>query len=269
MLFDSHTHVNFKDFDDDRDEVIKRCLDEDVWMINVGTDAEHSKKAVAIAHAYPEGVYAAVGVHPNDGEKAGEFSVIEELAKDKKVVAIGETGLDYYRGQGMKNEKLKTKNDNAKFELIKKKQKELFIKHIRLAQKVNKPLIIHCRDAHDDLLELLKANSYKLTASPGVMHFFTGTKEDAEKYLELGFYLSFSGVLTFTHDYDELVRSVPLERILVETDAPFVAPVPHRGKRNEPSYVKYAAQRIAEIKGLSFEEVAEQTARNARELLRI
>lgn len=257
MLFDSHTHVNFKDFDGDRDAVIKRCLDESIWMINVGTDAEHSKKAVEIAHAYPEGVYAAVGVHPNDGEKADEFLVIEELAKDKKVVAIGETGLDYF----------KIANDEA---WKKEKQKELFIKHIELAQQVKKPLIIHCRDAHNDLTEIL-VSSFKFHASgpKGVMHFFTGTKEDAEKYLDLGFYLSFSGVLTFTHDYDELVRWVPLERILVETDAPFVAPVPHRGKRNEPSYVKYAAQRIAQIKGLSFEEVAEQTTRNAREVFRV
>lgn len=253
MLFDSHTHVNFNDFDNDRDAVIKRCLDENIWMLNVGTDSEYSKKAVAIARAYPEGVYASVGIHPNDGKKAGEFLTIEELAKDEKVVAIGETGLDYFRIADGE-------------ERVKEKQKELFIKHIELAHKVKKPLIIHCRDAHDDLLELLKAKSYKLTASPGIMHFFTGTKEDAEKYLELGLYLSFSGVLTFTHDYDELVRWVPLEKILVETDAPFVAPAPHRGKRNEPSYVRYAAQRIAQIKGLSFEEVATQTTHNAREL---
>ncbi|MEK7493779.1 MAG: TatD family hydrolase [Patescibacteria group bacterium] len=256
MLFDSHTHVNFKDFDADRDAVIKRCLDEDIWMINAGTDAEYSKKAVAIAHAYQEGVYAAVGVHPNDGEKAGEFSAIEELAKDEKVVAIGETGLDYFR----------ITNDDGR---AKEKQKELFIKHIELAHTVSKPLIIHCRDAHNDLFELLKAKSHKLTTSPGVMHFFTGTREDAEKYLNLGFYLSFSGVLTFTRNYDDLVRWAPLDRILVETDAPFVAPVPHRGKRNEPSYAKYVAQRIAEIKGLSFEEVAERTTQNARELFAI
>lgn len=254
MLFDSHAHVNFKDFDNDRDAVIMRCLDEDTWMINVGTDAEYSKKAVEIAHTYPEGVYAAVGVHPNDGEKAGEFSTIEELAKDKKVVAIGETGLDYFR----------ITNDEAR---AKEKQKELFVKHIALAVRVGKPLIIHCRDAHDDLIDIL-ASSFKLQASSpkGVMHFFTGSHKDAEKYLDLGFYLSFSGVLTFTNDYDELVRWVPLEKILVETDAPFVAPVPHRGKRNEPSYVKYAAQRIADIKKLSFEEVAAHTTQNTRTL---
>lgn len=264
MLFDSHTHVNFKDFDGDRDAVIKRCLDEDIWMINVGTDAEHSKKAVEIAHAYPEGVYAAVGVHPNDGEKAGEFLAIEELAKDKKVVAIGETGLDYFR---IMNQESGIKNQE---EYKKKQQQELFVKHIELSQKVKKPLIIHCRDAHNDLTDILVSSfTFHVSSPRGVMHFFTGTKKDAEKYLDLGFYLSFSGVLTFTHDYDELVRWVPLEKILVETDAPFVAPVPHRGKRNEPSYVKYTAQRIAEIKGLSFEDVAEQTTQNARELFKI
>lgn len=267
MLFDSHTHVNFKDFDNDRDAVITRCLDENIWMINVGTDAAYSRKAIEIAHAYPEGVYAAVGIHPHDNERVGEFSVIEELAKDQKVVAIGETGLDYYHNQATKNEKRKTENDTAKIELIKEKQRELFIKHIELSQQVKKPLIIHCRDAHDDLIKIL-VSSFKLQASSpkGVMHFFTGTKEDAEKYLDLGFYLSFSGVLTFTRDYDELVRWVPLERICIETDAPFVAPVPNRGKRNEPSYVKYTAQRIADIKRLSFEEVATHTTRNARML---
>lgn len=269
MLFDSHTHVNFEDFDNDRDAVIKRCLDEGIWMVNVGTDAEYSEKAVAIARAYPKGVYAAVGIHPNDNEKAGEFSVIEELAKNEKVVAIGETGLDYYYNQVTKNEKRKTENDTVKIEQIKEKQKELFIKHIELAQRVEKPLIIHCRDAHDDLLELLLAVRSSLPACPGVMHFFTGTKEDAEKYLALGFYISFSGVLTFTHDYDELARWVPLDRILVETDAPFVAPMLFRGKRNEPSYVKYAAQRIADIKGVSFGGVAEQTTKNAREVFKI
>ena len=256
MLFDSHAHVNFKDFDADRDAVIKRCLDENIWMINVGTDAAYSQKAVAIAHAYQEGVYAAVGVHPTDASRAGEFSIIEELAKDEKVVAIGETGLDYFRMADSE-------------ERAKEKQKELFIKHIELSYKVKKPPIIHCRDAHDDLFELLKANGYKLSAIPGVMHFFTGTKEDAKNYLDLGFYLSFSGVLTFTRDYDALVRSVPLERLLVETDAPFVAPIPHRGKRNEPSYVKYAAQRIADIKGLSREEVAKRTTQNAKKLFAV
>lgn len=257
MLFDSHTHVNFKDFDDDRDAVIQRCLDEGIWMVNVGTDVAYSKKAIEIAHAYSEGVYASVGIHPHDSEAAVEFSVIEELAKDQRVVAIGETGLDYFR----------IADDEAR---ARENQKELFIKHIELAQRVQKPLIIHCRDAHEDLIEILVSSFRFQVSSPrGVMHFFTGTQEDARKYLDLGFYLSFSGVLTFTRDYDELVRWVPLEKILVETDAPFVAPVPHRGKRNEPSYVQYVAQRIAEIKGLSVEEVAEQTTRNARELFAV
>ncbi|MCR4323320.1 MAG: TatD family hydrolase [Candidatus Azambacteria bacterium] len=254
MLIDSHTHVNFKDFDDDRDAVIKRCLDENIWMITVGTNAMHSKKTVEMAHTYPEGVYAAVGIHPHDSGATEEFSVIERLAEDAKVVAIGETGLDYFRIE--KGE-----------ESIKKQQQELFIKHIELAQRIKKTLIIHCRDAHDDLIRILTEHGKGSDGQrKGVMHFFTGTQEYAKNYLDLGFYISFSGVLTFTHDYDELVRMIPMDRILIETDAPFVAPVPHRGKRNEPSYVKYTAQRIAEIKGLSFEGVAMQTTQNSREL---
>ncbi|MBI5913612.1 TatD family hydrolase [Candidatus Azambacteria bacterium] len=267
MLFDSHTHVNFKDFDADRDAVIQRCLDADIWMINVGTDVAYSKKAIEIAHAYQEGVYASIGihpvrdeisngVHPNDLDDA-DFSAIENMAGDEKVVAIGETGLDYFRIVG----------DEVR---AKEKQKELFMKHVELAKKLQKPLIIHCRDAHDDLIEILvSCFKFHVSGPRGVMHFFTGTREDAQKYLDLGFHLSFSGVLTFTHDYDELVRWAPLGKIVVETDAPFVAPMPYRGKRNEPSYVKYAAQRIADIKGLSLEEVAMQTTQSARELFMV
>jgi len=259
MLFDSHTHVNFKDFDEDRDAVILRCLADDVWMINVGSDAVNSQKAIDIAHQYEKGVYASVGIHPNDSDDA-DFSAIENMAKDDKVVAIGETGLDYYCSQA--SEKLKG-------ESVKKEQKELFMKHIELSQKVKKPLIIHCRDAHHDLISILNSYSKIPNSACGVMHFFCGTAEEALAYCNLGFYISFSGVVTFARDYDEAVRAVPLERILVETDAPFVAPVPFRGKRNEPRYVEYAARKVAEIKGLSFEEVAEQTTQNARKLFRI
>ena len=207
-----------------------------------------------MAHQYDKGVYASVGLHPNDAAIDIDFSVFEKLARDEKVVGIGETGLDYFRT---------TEKDKQEL------QKESFMKHIELAQEVEKPLIIHCRNAHEDLLKLLKANSYKLKAEPGVMHFFTGTKDDARAYLELGMYISFSGVITFAKEYEDLVRFVPLERIVVETDAPYAAPVPHRGKRNEPSFVRFTAGKIAELKGVSFEEVAEVTTRNARVLLNV
>ena len=285
LLIDTHAHVNFNDFKDDYKETIKRALDENIWMINVGAEKKTSERTIKMAEEYNEGVYAAVGLHPShlieqdveykeNGEIVKYKSKPEEfdydfylnLAKNKKVVGIGECGLDHYHNPENKNLNLKNKN-------WKEKQKEVFIKHLELAKEVKKPIIIHCRDAHDDLLKILN-----LAVKPpsGVMHFFTGNLEQAKEYIELGFYISFSGVITFPPQkgeivgaYDEIIKNVPLEKILIETDCPYVAPVPHRGKRNEPQYVKYVAQRIAEIKGVSFEEVAEQTTKNARKLFKI
>src|SRR3989338_3179711 len=164
-------------------------------------------------------------------------------------------------------------NDNAKFKIIKDKQKELFIKHIELAQKVGKPLIIHCRNAHNDLLSILNSYFVLRNSSPrGVMHFFggEGAWENLDKYLEMGFYISLAGVITFKNYNDaENIKKIPLDMILIETDAPYVAPEPHRGKRNEPSYVKFVAEKLAEIKGVSFEEVEKQTSANAKKLFSI
>ena len=277
LLIDTHAHLNFHDFKNDSTEVIKRALDENIWMINVGAERKTSERAVKMAEEYKEGVYTAVGLHPShlieqdveyeeNGETVKYKSKPEEfdydfyfnLAKNKKVVGVGECGLDYFRN-----------NDES----FKEKQKEVFVKHINLANELNKPVIIHCRDAHDDLLEILRLEA---ELPSGVMHFFTGTMEQAEKYIELGFYISFSGVITFpplrrasANPYDEVVKNIPLEKILVETDCPYVAPVPHRGKRNEPQYVKYVAQKIAEVKDLSFEEVAARTTQNAKNLFKI
>jgi len=274
LLIDTHAHVNFNDFKDDSREVIKRALDENIWMINVGAEKKTSERAVKMAEEYKEGVYAAIGLHPSHlVEQDVEYKENEEivkykskpeefdygfylnLAKNKKVVGIGECGLDYYRTSD---------------ESFKEKQKEVFIKHLELAKEANKPIIIHCRNAHDDLLKILH-----LAVKPpsGVMHFFTGTLEQAKKYIELGFYISFSGVITFpplrrvgANAYNDVIKNIPLGKILIETDCPYVAPVPHRGKRNEPQYVKYVAQKIAELRGLSFEEVEGQTTKNARKL---
>lgn len=248
MLFDTHTHVQFENYDADRDETIRRALSADVWMTNVGTDLAYSQKAVALAHQYKEGVYASVGLHPNDVSSGMDFVPFEELAKDAKVVGIGETGLDYFRT-----------TEKAKQSL----QKEVFIRHIELAKELHKPVIVHCRSAHADAIELLRAHGKGVG---GVAHFFTGTKEDAARYLDLGFYISFSGVVTLARDYDEVVTYVPSDRILIETDAPFAAPIPERGKRNEPSFVQHTARKIAELKGVSFEEAATQTTKNARAL---
>ena len=285
LLIDTHAHVNFNDFRDDSKEVIKRALDENIWMINVGAERKTSERAVKMAEEYGTGVYAAVGLHPShlveqdveykeNGELIKYKSKPEEfdydfylnLARNKKVVGIGECGLDYYHNP--ENKILKIKSQNWK-----EKQREIFIKHLELAKEINKPIIIHCRDAHDDLLEILN-----LAVKPpsGVMHFFTGTLEQAKKYIELGFYISFSGVITFpsrkgeiVSAYDEIIKTIPLEKILIETDCPYVAPVPHRGKRNEPAYVKYVAQKIAEVRGVSFDKVVEQTTKNARKLFGI
>lgn len=282
-MIDTHAHVNFNDFKNDSNETIKRSLKDGIWVINVGAEKATSEMAVKMAEGYEEGVFAAVGLHPShlmeqnveyqengepvkykSNEEEFNYDFYLELAKHEKVVAIGECGLDYFR----------VTDQN-----FKEKQKEIFAKHIELAKEVNKPLIIHCRDArppslrsgvsgqaHDDLFKILHLEA-KL--SSGVMHFFTGTADQAKKYIDLGFYISFSGVITFAKEYEETVRQIPLEKILTETDCPYVAPAPHRGKRNEPAYVKYVAQKIAEIKGLSFDEVAEQTTKNARELFGI
>ena len=277
LLIDTHAHVNFNEFKDDYKETIKRALDENIWMINIGAESKTSERAVKMAEEYEDGVYAAVGLHPShlveqdvEYEENGEivkykskpeefdYNFYLNLDKNKKVVGIGECGLDYFRTSD---------------ESFKEKQKEIFIKHLELAKEVNKPIIIHCRDAHDDLLKIPR-----LAVKPpsGGMHFFTGTLEQAKKYIELGFYISFSGVITFppikgeaVGAYDEIIKNIPLEKILVETDCPYVAPIPRRGKRNEPQYVKYVAQKIAELRGMSFEEVAEQTTINARKLFRI
>lgn len=254
MLIDTHTHVNLEQFKDDGDAVIKKCLAQDTWLINVGTDAESSRRAIALAHMYPEGVYASVGLHPNDVSADFDFSILETLAQDEKVVGIGETGLDYYRITNQESRIM---------------QREFFIKHIELAKKIHKPLIIHCREAHDDLFAVLNSYFKIHNSVSGSMHFFTGTKEEAARYIELGFSISFSGVITFAKEYEELVKEIPLDKILVETDAPYAAPVPMRGKRNEPSFVEYTARKIAELKNLPFGEVADQTTQNARALFRI
>ena len=272
MLIDTHAHVNFKDFRNDGDEVVKRALTEGVWMINVGSERDTSRRATEYAARYETGVFAAVGLHPaqlkeqeiedkTNGETikfsvpAEEFSreYYEALAKREKTVAIGEIGLDYYRNAAAK-------------EL----QKEVFWEQLKLANDLGKPVIIHCREAHEDLLSILQsAISDKQLAIKGVIHSFSGSLAQAKKYLDLGFSLGFNGIITFARDYDEIVKNIPFDRILIETDCPYLTPVPLRGKKNEPSYVKYVAQKVAELREVNFEEVAEQTTKNAKKLFQI
>ena len=253
-FFDVHSHINFSDFDRDREDVIKRSLENRIWMINVGSDFLSSKMALEITGRYDKGVYASVGLHPNDNEN--EIFQIEnyrQLAENNKVVAIGECGLD------LKNQKSNLKN-----------QKYIFEEQIKLAIELDKPLMIHCREAHNEVIKIL--NTYYLihnTKLRGNIHFFSGDWEIAQKYFNLGFTISFTGVITFVRQYDEIIKKAPLEKIMIETDAPFVAPMPHRGKRNEPLYVKEVAKKIAEIRKEPYEKIAKITTDNALKFFNI
>ncbi|MEK7586255.1 MAG: TatD family hydrolase [Patescibacteria group bacterium] len=268
-LIDIHAHVNFPNFDADRGEVMKRALEAGVGMINVGTDLETSQSAVALAHEYEnEPVWATVGLHPTDCQGAtlavNFWEEFKKLAQDKKVVAIGECGLDYFR------------SDKLNVESYKENQKQVFLKQIEIASEVSKPLMIHCRptlatqDAYKDILEIIsKSQIPNHKKNPGDLHFFAGSLEIAKQFLALGFTLSFTGVITFTHDYDEVIKATPLEQMMAETDCPFVAPVPYRGKRNEPSCVVEVVKRLAEIKEISAEAMAEQTVANAQRIFNL
>lgn len=249
MIFDSHCHPQFPHYNQDRDEIIKHTLKEGVFMICVGTDLKTSKKGIELTNKY-EGIWATVGLHPNDNlNEKFDSEIYEKLLTDKKVVGFGEIGLDYYRTEKIENQEF---------------QKQRFEKQLELAVKIGKPLIIHCRDAHSDMIQIIRNSTLR-----GVIHSFTGTLEEAKKYLDLGFYLSFNGIITFASQYDETVKYTPLENILLETDAPYLTPLPFRRKRNESIYVKYVAEKIAELKSLSYSQVAEKTFENTKKLFNL
>lgn len=254
MLIDTHAHLNFNDFRNDFDEVIKRSLAEDIWMINVGSKYETSKKAVEIAEKYEKGIYAAIGLHPiHSTDEEFDKEKYKELANSDKVVAIGEIGLDYFKDYG----------------LFREKQKEVFLEQLNLVKELNLPVIFHCRMAHEDLLEILKNHQV-----PGVIHCFTGDWKQAKEYLEMGFYLGINGIIYKLY-LKEVIEKTPLEKILIETDCPYLIPPLARrspkgeGGRNEPIFVKYIVQEIAKIKNIDFQEVAESTFQNAKNLFRI
>jgi len=267
---DAHAHLQFKDFDIDRDEVILRAQNEGIFIINAGSNAEDSRDAVNLAETYKGSVFACVGLHPGnthisqyEESKVEEFNYeyYKKLAQSDSVVGIGECGLDYFRLEG-------------NIEEIKQKQKEIFVKQIELAGELKKPLVIHCRDAYADVAEIIQNHTEKIAVSP-LMHFFVGNIDEAKIFLDLGFYFTFGGVITFPpkknmpNVYEEVIRFIPLERILTETDSPDVAPVPYRGKRNESLYVLEVEKKIAEIKGISQEEVSRQVIKNAKTLFGI
>lgn len=255
-FFDIHSHIQFPPYESDREEVIARMEREEVGTIVVGTGKDSSEKATALAVAH-EGVFASVGLHPNDtAHEIFDEVFFRELLSQEKVVAVGECGLDYFRTERTKENK--------------KRQKEILERHIELAVEFDKPLMIHCRDAYDDLITILtqkkKEHGGRLR---GNIHFFAGNLDVAQKFLALDFTLSFTGVITFTHDYDEVVKNIPLEMIMTETDCPYVTPVPHRGKRNEPAYVVEVVKKISEIRGESFEKVRDQVRENVRQVFNV
>lgn len=278
MYIDTHAHVNFNAYKEDADEIIRHSLNEGVWMLLASSNYKTSKRALEFANKYEKGVYAAVGLHPihlfdveakdenneyNFKSLAEEFNYenFDKLAKFEKVVAIGEIGLEYHHISLLEN-----------VNVIKEKQKKVFIDQLVLAKNLKLPVIIHCREAHDDMLSILSdfKNEYKNflpTNKPwGVMHCFSGDEDLAWKYFSLGLYISFTGMITFSKRWDDLIRKMPIDKLLIETDCPYMTPEPYRGQRNEPVLVKLVADRIAEIRNLTMERVGEVTFENAKRL---
>lgn len=246
MLIDTHAHLDFKDYENNLDEIIKRARENQVSkIITIGASLEGSKKAVELAQKYDE-IYAAVSIHP---ESASEFSdetvkLFREFAKDDKVIAIGEIGLDYYVEKFSKRE-----------------QKEIFIKQIELALELNLPIIFHIRNAFEDVMEII--DKYDWHKNRAVVHCYSSSYKKIHSILDKGLMISYTGIITYDEGSQKAVEATPLNNIMIETDCPFLAPVPHRGETNEPAYVKQVAEKMAEIKGVSFEEVAEVTTKNA------
>ena len=253
-LIDSHAHIDFDSFDEDLDKVLERAGEAGVCkIVCAGTTVEGSISSHEMALKYPH-IYSSAGVHPHEACDVNDesYEKIKTLAKNDKVVAIGEVGLDYHYEHSPKEI-----------------QQEVFTRFISLAKETHLPLIIHTREAEEDTLKLLKEN--KAGEAGGVIHCFSGSLDMAKECIKMGFYISIPGIVTFKKaaNLEEIVKHVPIERMLIETDAPYLAPIPYRGKRNEPAYVKYVAERVAEIKGLSFEDVARITTLNAEELFGI
>lgn len=287
MLIDSHCHINFNAYKEDADEVISRSLSDNTWLVNIGSQYSTSQRTIKIAEKYHQGVYAVVGLHPIhlidditesviiDGVKHEIITKREEFDYDKyqdlarsskKVVGIGEVGLDYFNFD---------KNDVA-LATKKNEQRAVFQKFISLADELGLPLVVHCRGhkddpygAYDDVLDILKGAPKGVK---GVIHCFGGNLSQAQSFIDLGFYIGFTGIITFkkkSEELQEIVKKIPLEKILIETDAPFLSPEPYRGQRNEPLYVKFVAQKVAELKKISLAEIAESTTSNTRNLFNI
>ncbi|WP_339148289.1 MULTISPECIES: TatD family hydrolase [unclassified Sutcliffiella] len=254
MLFDTHVHLNADQYEEDLQEVIDRARQDKVDnMVVVGFDRKTINRAMELVEKY-DFLYAAVGWHPVDAIDMTDEDLawIEDLASHEKVVAIGEMGLDYHWDKSPKDV-----------------QKEVFRKQIRLAKKVKLPIVIHNRDATADVVEILKEEEAKEVG--GIMHCFTGSLEVAKECMEMNFYISFGGPVTFKNAKKpkEVVKEIPMDKLLIETDCPYLTPHPYRGKRNEPAYVRLVAEQVAELKKVTIEEVAEKTTANAKKLFGI
>ncbi len=301
MFFDTHAHVNFNAFKDDGEEVLRRSLENGMNVVNVGSQYSTSKRAVEYAHKFENlgtksplgdlvpkfsagGVYAAIGIHPvhlkkgsfthqdpweideedESASSAGreiptvgetfDYAKYLDLARDEKTIAIGEVGLDYHHFE---------EGDDIDF--LKNLQKETLLKFIQLANEVQKPMMFHCWDAYADLLEIL--TNFPVTKK-GIVHSFIGSYKTANKFIALGYNLGLNGIITYGDGYDRLIKEVDLKNIVLETDCPYLTPRPlEKGTRNEPLFVNHVAQKIADVKGISIEEVAKITSQNAKEIL--
>lgn len=263
-LFDSHAHLNFKAFNDSWQQTITDCQKQDVEMVCVGGQLKTSQKAVEIADQYQQGVNAAIGLHPihapgsQSNPEEFDYQTYKDLAQSStKVVAIGETGIDFF-------------HDENTFD----SQRGIFLQQIKLAQELDLALIVHGRsgkdgskNAYDKIYDTLKDHAI----SRGVIHCYGGTWEEAQRFVDLGLSIGFTGIITFpkTDSLAETAKNLPLDRILIETDCPYLAPAPHRGEKNIPQYVKYVAEKIAEIRQISYNEIAEQTRQNALALFNL
>lgn len=284
-IFDAHTHAHFAAFKNDWKEVIERALADDIGVINVGTQKDTSQKAIKVAEAFENDVYAIVGLHPihttksfHDKQELGgdtafssrgedfDYDYYKKLAEHPKVVAIGECGLDYYRHSPQ------TSESSAVAKAMADRQEKAFRAQIKLAEELKMPLMIHCRaskgsdDAYERMLEIVNEENVSV---PMISHFYAGSPEMTKKLIARGFYFTFGGVITFVRDYDKTIDLIPLERIMLETDAPYVTPAPHRGKRNEPAYVKYVAEKMAELKGVDYDTICTITTDTVKNVFKI
>lgn len=264
MLIDSHAHLNFEDFLSDWEKIIQDCQENNIGLINVGSQFETSQRAVMMAEKYPTHVWAAIGLHPIHvfgssfhGEDFKKEDYAALINQSKKVVAIGETGLDFFHSADQYEQ-----------------QKELFLQQINLAKEFNLPLILHSRnskdnqqDAYNEILKIIKKEKIK----NGVIHCFAGNNIQALEFVKQGFYIGFTGIITFdkTGNLANVAKDLPLERMLVETDCPYLAPNPHRGERNQPQYVQFVAEEIAKIKGIDYNEIVKITSKNATNLFNL